>query len=79
MMRDVPLHALARLMGWRMVGHIHAGAWAANYDRLPVAARRIVRTQLVRLDALIVLTPMQQLAVRGEAGLGRQFRHWSDW
>ena len=68
MVRDIPLLAVAQILRWRTTGHVHAGAWADSFDRLPQLVRRIVRSQLKQLETLITLTPAAADAVATRVG-----------
>lgn len=56
LMRDLPVLALARAMGWRVVVHVHGGLFRVAFDGAPAPMRLALRRALRRVDRAIVLS-----------------------
>jgi glycosyltransferase involved in cell wall biosynthesis len=55
-LRDGIIILLARLLGRRVVAHLHGGGYADFYDTLPSPFRRLVRMALWKIDLVIILS-----------------------
>lgn len=67
--RKAPFMALARLLGWPVVYHLHGGGFADFYEReCGPLARAIVRGLLLRADRILVVSPRWERWVRSTIG-----------